>query len=122
MKKFAKILLIIIGTCLSIFILAGIVNFGCNLMLRHYIHSFDMATIAKADRLVPVMEDGHYTFTTDDEFNIMHLTDIHIGGGFWTYKKDKKTIYEVMTMLNEDQPDLVILGGDNVFAVPGQEI
>lgn len=119
-KGIFKVLLAIVGFALGLFLLVGIVNFGCNLLLRNYIKSFEPAGTNRAEKLVPTMdEDGYYKFTTDDDFYIMHLTDIHIGGGFWTYKKDKKTIYEVMTMLQSDKPDLVILGGDNVFAVPG---
>ena len=49
----------------------------------------------------------------------MMLTDIHLGGGFWSREKDRKTVYEIITMLQKEKPDLVILDGDNTFAVPG---
>lgn len=120
LKGLIKTLLGILGFALALFIVIGLVNFGCNLLLRKYIKSFEPVETNRVEKLVPVMdEDGFYKFTTDDDFRIMHLTDVHIGGGFYTYKKDKKTIYEIMTMLQSDKPDLVILGGDNVFAVPG---
>lgn len=103
------------------FLSANLVNFGVSLHLRHYISSFDPVEYDEADRLVPEIdpETGYYTFTTDRDLKIMMLTDIHLGGGFWSYKKDKKTVYEVITMLQKEKPDLVILDGDNTFAVPG---
>lgn len=97
------------------------VNYGVSLHLRHYISSFDPVQYDEADRLVPEIdpETGYYTFTTDRDLRIMMLTDIHLGGGFWSREKDRKTVYEVITMLQKEKPDLVILDGDNTFAVPG---
>lgn len=102
-------------------VLAMAVNFGVSLHLRHYISSFDPVEYNEADRVVPEVDEqtGYYTFTTDRDLKIMMLTDIHLGGGFWSYKKDRKTVYEVITMLQKEKPDLVILDGDNTFAVPG---
>lgn len=118
-KKWPKVLLIIVLVCAGLFFLAGLVNYCCNLGLRKYINSFE-AVEYDENRLVPQMgEEGFYTYITDDELEIMHITDFHIGGGFWTYKRDKKSIYEVITMLQKEKPDLVILGGDNTYALFG---
>ena len=103
------------------FLSANLVNLGFSLHLRHYISSFDPVDYSGVDRVVPEIdpETGYYTFTTDRDLKIMMFTDIHLGGGFWSYKKDLKTIKEVITMLQKEKPDLVILDGDNTFAVPG---
>ncbi|MBP5157080.1 MAG: metallophosphoesterase, partial [Treponema sp.] len=69
------------------------------------------------DRIVPVEENGYITITTDNDLRIMHITDVQLGGGFWTYKNDKKTIYEVITMLQKEKPDIVICGGDNTYCL-----
>ena len=116
MKKALKIILIILS-CIAL-IIAGIsiAHYICNLSLRKYIASFD--PVAYEERLEPVVSDGYYTFVTDDDLKVMHITDIHISGGMWTYKRDKKSIYEVITMLQKEKPDLVILGGDNTYCVP----
>ena len=100
---------------------AMLVNYGVSLHLRHYINSFDPVDYSGVDRVVPEIDKqtGYYTFTTDRELKIMMLTDIHLGGGFWSYKKDRKTVYEVISMLQKEKPDMVILDGDNTFAVPG---
>ena len=100
---------------------AMLVNYGVSLHLRHYINSFDPVDYSGIDRVVPEIDEqtGYYTFTTDRELRIMMLSDIHLGGGFWSYKKDRKTVYEVISMLQKEKPDVVILDGDNTFAVPG---
>ena len=100
---------------------ALLVNYGVSLHLRHYINSFDPVDYSGVDRIVPEIDEqtGYYTFTTDRELKVMMLTDIHLGGGFWSYKKDRKTVSEVIGMLQKEKPDLVILDGDNTFAVPG---
>ena len=97
------------------------VNYGVSLHLRHYINSFEPVDYSGVDRVVPELdaETGYYTFTTDRDLKIMMLTDIHLGGGFWSREKDRKTVYEIITMLQKEKPDLVILDGDNTFAVPG---
>ena len=103
------------------FLAANLVNFGVSLRLRHYINSFEPVDYSDVDRVVPEIdpETGYYTFTTDRDLKIMMFTDIHLGGGFWSREKDRKTVYEVITMLQKEKPDLVILDGDNTFAVPG---
>ena len=103
------------------FLSANLVNLGFSLHLRHYINSFEPVDYSTVDRIEPEIdpETGYYTFTTDRDLKIMMLTDIHLGGGFWSYKKDRKTVYEIISMLQKEKPDLVILDGDNTFAVPG---
>ena len=118
MKKLFKILGIIIGSIVAIFLVLAMLNVISSLTLKNYIRTFDK--VEYANQLVPVIDDdGHYTFTTDGDFKIMQLNDLHIAGGHWSLKKDKKTIYEVMTMVQVEKPDLVILNGDSVFCVPG---
>ena len=48
----------------------------------------------------------------------MQLTDVHLGGGFLSFKKDKKCINAVITMIQNEKPDLVVFTGDNVFPIP----
>lgn len=116
-----KIPMWIIIVCVVLAGSAMAVNYGVSLHLRHYISSFEPVDYSGVDRVVPEIdpETGYYTFTTDRDLKIMMLTDIHLGGGFWSREKDRKTVYEVITMLQKEKPDLVILDGDNTFAVPG---
>ena len=79
--------------------------------------SFDQ--VVYEDQLVPELdEDGYWTFTTDREFKIVQLTDIHIGGGAFSKNKDAKALNAVAAMLTAEKPDLVVLTGDMAFPVP----
>lgn len=111
----------VVVTLAAVFVILCAVNYGVSLHLRHYINGFDPVEYDEADRIVPEIDEetGYYTLTADRDLRIMMLTDIHLGGGFWSYKKDLKTVKEVITMLRKEKPDLVILDGDNTFAVPG---
>ena len=63
-------------------------------------------------------ENGNWYFTTDGDFKVMHLTDIHIGGGFMSKDVDRKALNAVATMVTKEKPDLVIATGDIAFPVP----
>ncbi|MBQ9862988.1 MAG: hypothetical protein IJM28_03665, partial [Lachnospiraceae bacterium] len=95
MKKWLKVLLIVLGVFAFLYFAGFIANIICNANLRKYIKSFEPVSYS-ADRVAPVKDGDHYSITVDGDLKIMQLTDIHIGGGFWTYENDKKTIYEVI--------------------------
>lgn len=63
-------------------------------------------------------QSGIYTITKErGDFKILQLTDIHLGGGFLSYDKDKKAFEAIYDLLNATRPDLVIVTGDLVFPV-----
>lgn len=63
-------------------------------------------------------ETGVYTLTTDKEdFKILQLTDIHLGGSNFSYHKDSKALFDVKELIKYTKPDLVIVTGDLVFPV-----
>ena len=73
------------------------------------------------NQLIPELdEDGCWTFTTDRDFKVVQLTDIHIGGGLFSLKKDAKAMNAVAAMITAEKPDLVVLTGDMVYPVPFQ--
>ncbi|MBO4914343.1 MAG: metallophosphoesterase [Oscillospiraceae bacterium] len=119
-KKWLRVLLTVVCCLAGIFLLIYAVNFCCSLSLRSYIRSLEPVAYDSAP-LVPVYDEalGHYVVKTDRDLKVMMLSDIHIGGGAWSVKQDRKTVYEVAVMLRKEKPDFVILGGDNTFAVPG---
>lgn len=85
--------------------------------MNEYIDSFGKAELT--DQLVPEYEEsGKAYFTTDRDFKVLHMTDIHIGGGVLSIEKDKKAINAVAAMVTAEKPDLVIVTGDISFAVP----
>ncbi len=116
-KKAKKRLLIFI----SIVIVLGIVIAGLNfLSLQNLLkkgNSYN--TLEIENQLVPQKdENGYWYFTTDREFKVMHLTDIHIGGGFMSKTVDEKALNAIATMVTKEKPDLVIATGDIAFPVP----
>lgn len=71
------------------------------------------------NQLVPEKdENGNWYFITDRDFRVMHLTDIHIGGGFMTKAVDEKALNAIALMITKEKPDLVIATGDIAFPVP----
>lgn len=65
-------------------------------------------------------EDGTQSFITDRPFKILQLTDIHIGGGWMSLKKDAMALNAVAAMVTAEKPDLVIVTGDVSYPVPFQ--
>ena len=74
--------------------------------------------IYKENNFQMQLYEGSTYFTTDGDFNVMHLTDIHIGGGFLSANKDKMALNAVAAMITAEKPDLVVVTGDISFAVP----
>lgn len=61
-------------------------------------------------------QTGIYTITADTEnFKILHLTDIHLGGSLFSYRKDLKALKAVYAEIAATQPDLVVVTGDLCF-------
>lgn len=61
-------------------------------------------------------ETGIYTITSSTEdFKILHLTDIHIGGSLYSYSKDMKALKACYAEIEYTHPDFVIVTGDLCF-------
>lgn len=61
-------------------------------------------------------DTGVYTITkTTDDFKILHLTDIHIGGSLYSYRKDMKALKACYAEIEHTHPDLVVVTGDLCF-------
>ncbi len=61
-------------------------------------------------------ESGVYTITSStDDFKILHLTDIHIGGSLYSYRKDLKALKACYAEIEYTHPDFVIVTGDLSF-------
>ncbi|SFB92987.1 metallophosphoesterase [Ruminococcus albus] len=61
-------------------------------------------------------DTGIYTITkTTDDFKILHLTDIHIGGSLYSYPEDMKALRACYAEIEHTHPDLVIVTGDMCF-------
>lgn len=116
MKKALKITGIVLASLALIFGIFAVINQIGEKQMNKYIDTFSAVEVEKP--LTPVFEDGEYYFTTDREFRVMQLTDVHLGGGFLSREEDKMTINAISAMVAEEKPDLIIVTGDVSFAVP----
>ena len=116
MKKVLKITSIILASLALVFGVFAVINQFGEQKMNEYIDTFSAVEVE--DALNPVFEDGEYYFTTDRDFKVMQLTDVHIGGGFLSRKNDKMAINAIAAMVQEEKPDLIIVTGDTSFAVP----
>ena len=68
------------------------------------------------DRIDYNDETGVYTITSEqEEFKILHLTDIHLGGSLFSYRQDHKALAACYKLMENTHPDLVIVTGDLCF-------
>jgi len=115
-KRIKKIFLVLFAVIAVTAIVSAVVN-ACmvNSLLKKG-SSYNKVEIE--EQLVPEKdENGNWAFTTDRDFKVMHLTDIHIGGGWMCYGRDKKALNAVATMITKEKPDLVIASGDIAYPV-----
>lgn len=104
-----------VGLLIAIFALAGFLGFKTNMKMVQ-----GMATVG-CDIAVEIDEEtGYYTFTTDDDFRVLQLTDVHIGAGAFSIKKDNWALNAVETIIRNEKPNLVIVTGDIAYPVPFQ--
>ena len=81
----------------------------------------EYSAVVNPEAVVPVSdENGEYSFVTDRELKVLTLTDIHIGGGWMSFAKDRMAINAVAAMVTAEKPDLVVLTGDLAYPVPFQ--
>lgn len=105
---------LILGAAFGVFTFLNKKNFD---NMIEYIDTFKVE--AKEGRLEPQKDEhGNWYFTTDEDFKVLHLTDVHLTGGCGNTEKDKKALNAVARMVMAEDPDLVIITGDISFAVP----
>ncbi len=116
-RKIGLVLAAIAATAAVLAVALWIINAVHRGNMEKYIDGY--GKVAIEEQLAPsVDERGNYYFTTDGEFKVMQLTDVHLGGGFLFANGDKKAIRAVAAMVEAEKPDLVIVTGDISFAVP----
>lgn len=118
-KRARRVLLAIL--CLII-LFVGVTTVITVVSIRAHIkEARSFSPVEIPDRITPVQdEDGNWTYTTDREFKILQLTDVHIGGGWMCMKKDSLALNTVAAMVTAEKPDLVIITGDVSYPVPFQ--
>ena len=118
----SRLLIIIVSILLvfgSIFSVLTSINQKNLTEMLEYVDTF--AEVApKYDRPTAQMDEkGNYYFVSEnaEDFKVLHLTDIHISGGFLQKESDKKAINAVAAMICAEKPDLVVVTGDIAYAI-----
>lgn len=118
-KKALKVMGIILAVLVVFFSVTAVISVIGNKANIEKIAAFEK--VEKADTLVPEKDEhGNWTFTTDRDFKVLQLTDVHIGGGWLSLKKDTMALNAVAAMVKAEQPDLVVVTGDISYPVPFQ--
>lgn len=65
-------------------------------------------------------DDPETTDVDESEFRILQLTDVHIGAGAFSGKKDAWALEAVAATVRKAKPDLVVVTGDLAYPVPFQ--
>ena len=118
-KKALKIIAIILAVIVALSCVSMAVTAISNKANTEKANSF--ATVEYENQLIPEKdENGFWTFTTDREFKVLQLTDIHIGGGWMSKKTDAMALNAVASMITAEKPDLVVITGDTAYPVPFQ--
>lgn len=117
--KAKKVILIILAVIAVIAAVTAIVNTALYNANLERINEY--SPVVNENAVKPEKDaDGVYTFTTDRELKILDLTDIHIGGGWMSFSKDRMAFNAVAAMVSAEKPDLVVITGDLVYPVPFQ--
>lgn len=117
LKRLLITLTIIAGAVAALVLTGVIANAVCRSRMEEFIDGY--GRVEYENQLTPqVDERGNYYFTTDSEFKVLQLTDVHLGGGFFFADGDRKALHAVAAMVEAEKPDLVIVTGDISFAVP----
>lgn len=113
-----KIVIGIVVVIVALIAALAIANCICTAIDMKLVNSLE--PVYYENQLKPEIDEqtGFYTFTTDREFKVMQLSDIHIGSAILTMPNDRQAIKAVETMIRVEKPDLVIITGDAIFPVP----
>ncbi len=115
--RLRKILFGIVVVIVVFFAFTATANYFCFSINKKAINEFEKVNNPSA--VIPTQnENGEYVFRTDRELKIVDLTDIHIGGGWLSFKKDRMSLNSVASMISAEKPDLVIVTGDIGYPVP----
>lgn len=119
-KKLKKAFFIIFSIILCIDVVTAVANacvVNSNVKIAGNYEKIDY----NGNQLVPEKdENGNWVFTTDEDFKVVQLTDIHLGGGYMSKSKDEMAMRAVASMLTTEKPDLVVVTGDIAYPVPFQ--
>lgn len=121
-KRRARLAWKIVGIIFALIIAAFVVIFAVGMIG----YEVNMGKVEKTEYLgsdyAPEMVDGTWTFSVpeDEDFRVLQITDVHLGGGAFSIGKDASALEAVETLIRRTEPDFVVFTGDMVYPVPPQ--
>ncbi len=115
-RKFLKVISVIFAVIVVISAVTAIANTVIVNSNIKRAKSFSSAEVNEIQIENPT--DGVWNIISDNGLKVLQLTDIHIGGGWISMKKDRMALNAVAAMIKAEKPDFVIVTGDIAFPVP----
>lgn len=117
-KKFLKILSVITAVIVAFTCIAtAITVIGLNANLNK---SKSFSAVGDDELKVENSSVGVWNIYSDKGLKVLQLTDVHLGGGWMSPKKDSMALNAVAAMISVEKPDFVIVTGDVSYPVPFQ--
>ncbi len=116
MKKFLKVIAVILAVVAVISAVTAVANTVIVNSNIKRAKSFTPSYVSELTFENPV--DGTWNIISDNGLKVLQLTDIHIGGGWMSMKKDQMALNAVAAIINSEKPDFVIVTGDIAFPIP----
>ena len=116
MKKFLKVITVILAVVAVISAVTAVANTVIVNSNIKRAKSFTPSYVSELTFENPV--DGTWNIISDNGLKVLQLTDIHIGGGWMSMKKDQMALNAVAAIINSEKPNFVIVTGDIAFPIP----
>ena len=116
-KKVKCVLAVIFAVIIAF---AGIVAIVNTVLLNSNIKKAHLFPAVNTELEVEEKENGVWNIYSDKELKVLQLSDVHIGGGWISAKKDVMAINAVAAMIKAEKPDFVVISGDMAYPVPVQ--
>ena len=103
---------IAIFLCLVCFILTG-----CNTSIdvKKFSKESTFGTSTSLKKVKDYTNNYYLVKNNVKDFKILNLSDIHFGNGTISKKQDEQVLKDVKLLIEQTNPDLIILNGDNVY-------
>ncbi len=116
-KKAKRMLAVIFAVIVAVAGITAIVN---TTLLNSNIEKAHQFPAVGTELKIEEKGNGVYNILSDKELKVLQLTDIHLGGGWMSAKKDAMSINAVAAMISAEKPDFVVFSGDMAYPVPFQ--
>ncbi|MBR4858663.1 MAG: metallophosphoesterase [Clostridia bacterium] len=116
-KKATRVLSVILAVIVAVAGVSALVN---TVLLNSNIKTAKEFPYVGTELKVEDKGNGVWNIYSDKELKVMQLTDVHLGGGWISAKKDVMALNAVAAMIKAEKPDFVVISGDMAYPVPVQ--